>query len=997
MAQPHIQPSFASGEWAPKLRSRVDIGKYRHGASLMRNFFVDWAGGGASTRQGTRFIAQTGISNKPVRIISFQPSATVSYVLEFGDFYIRFYSNGSQIISGGVPYQIASPFAASDLFPNAQTGNPGIKFVQDVTSMIICHPNYPAQILTIISPTNWTINPIVFGPSIPTPTGVAVISNLGAGTFSYGYIVTAVDINGQESLPSAPVTIGSLLNIQSNNGTNTVTWNAVSGAQSYNVYRTYPTVTVGIATGVQYGFVANVTGTTFTETTPGIAPDFSQTPPIGENPFLGSGLASINVTSAGSYTSVPGVTIGAPAAGGIQATAQASLGVISATVSSHSAGDDVVLTAGSPDPTGSLLFFGNGVVLKITSATQVAFNVLGLDGWNVNTVSVYNPGSITSGSTPSNPVGPQTGCNAVGYQGTGDDHNFKLNFTWGVTQVIILQPGAGYASAPSVTFSSGAATATATLVSSGGASGNPAVPAFLQQRLVLAAQPNNVQGFNMSQPGSFFNFNTTNPTQADDAISGSIISEQLNNIKSLVSVPTGLIALTGNSAWLINGGGGISALNPVTPSDVTAFPQAFNGASDVRPLKVNMDILYVTNKGNYVRDLTYNIYMNIFTGTDITTLSNHLFFGFNIVDWTWAEEPFKTLWAVRSDGTLLSLGFVKEQDLMGWAHHDTEGYFKSICSVIETTPDGNVVDAVYVVVQREQVAGGGGETIVQYVERLADRYFPFGHEDAWSVDCGLQTVPAVSSTGTLNIENIQSSTVLINDTTGGGLFTSTMASQGWILRAGGGIFKITSFTNVNNVIAAIIRSPTALSFEPAGVGGDDMLTQGFTIWQPVSSVSGLTQIANQGFVGVADGTVISGVVSNSGTVNLGGTFTKVTIGLPFTPQLQTLPLDLGEPTAQSKRKKIPAATLRVADALGLSIGTSFANVVPMKDFIIGNVGSQSDQVVTDLVNGDGRTIVDQFWQEPGVLCVQQTSPYPATILGIIPEVALGDTPPRRGM
>src|SRR6516225_1966706 len=170
MAQPTIQTSFASGEWAPKLRSRVDIAKYKAGAALLRNFYVDYSGGGASTRQGTEFIAQVG--QPGARLIKFQPSTPVSYVLEFGNFYIRFYSNGAQITSGGVPYTLGSPYAVADLFPNVLTGNPGIKFVQDVTSMIICHPNYAPQILTIISPTNWTISPIVIGPTIGSPTGL---------------------------------------------------------------------------------------------------------------------------------------------------------------------------------------------------------------------------------------------------------------------------------------------------------------------------------------------------------------------------------------------------------------------------------------------------------------------------------------------------------------------------------------------------------------------------------------------------------------------------------------------------------------------------------------------------------------------------------------------------------------------------------------------------------------------------------------------------------
>src|SRR6516162_1617994 len=197
MAQPAIQTSFASGEWAPKLRSRVDIAKYKTGAALMRNFFVDWSGGGASTRQGTRYIANTAIGG--ARLVPFQPSANTSYVLEFGQNYIRFYNNGAQIqVSPGVAYQIGSPYNTSDLFPNAVSGNPGIKWCQDVTSMILTYENYPPQILTIISPTNWTLNAISFGQTIATPSTPTATTTLtaAASNWSYLYAVSAVDTNG---------------------------------------------------------------------------------------------------------------------------------------------------------------------------------------------------------------------------------------------------------------------------------------------------------------------------------------------------------------------------------------------------------------------------------------------------------------------------------------------------------------------------------------------------------------------------------------------------------------------------------------------------------------------------------------------------------------------------------------------------------------------------------------------------------------------------------
>src|SRR5258708_31508649 len=100
MAQPIIQHSFNSGEWAPSLNARVDRDKYRNAAALLRIFFVDYRGGGSSCR-GTRYVApvfSTFFPNKKVRLIPFQASFNVNYVLEFGDFYIRFHRNGAPIL-----------------------------------------------------------------------------------------------------------------------------------------------------------------------------------------------------------------------------------------------------------------------------------------------------------------------------------------------------------------------------------------------------------------------------------------------------------------------------------------------------------------------------------------------------------------------------------------------------------------------------------------------------------------------------------------------------------------------------------------------------------------------------------------------------------------------------------------------------------------------------------------------------------------------------------
>ena len=947
MAQPVIQHSFAAGEWAPALNARVDLAKYHTGAALLRNFYVDYRGG-ASTRPGTKYILQAFKSATAVRLIPFQASFTVNYVLEFGDFYIRFYYNGAPVLETAVAltaatsaspavltkaghglsngdwvyasgftggtwgtnlngkywivtavsgndfglrnlsgtvlnstgfgtwsagnvqrvYTLPSPYAAGDLAK--------IKYAQNVNTLVLCHPSYVPYVLTLISAASWTIQSISFGSTVAAPTNVTVVTTPAtAGTFNYSYIVTAVDAhNNEESVASTAGTEASKLNIliPTNLATNHITWTASPGAVSYNVYRANPSSVGAIPAGSAHGYIGNVTGTALDD--PGIAADFSITPPLPQNPFQGAGLASVTVTAAGTYTTVPTATVAAAPTGGVTATVAPVLGGVSAAPNNAGSGfvvGDIVYAQNPPDT--ALGAFGG-----------ISFTVASIGGGGaVATLTVLNPGSIASGTTPTNPIRFFTG---------GYIKFCTLDVTWGVTVVNVTSPGAGYTSVPAITFSAGAATATAVLYTASG--GNPSVPCYYQQRLVLAGPTTSPQQFNMSMTANYYNYNTHFPLLPDDAVQGTIVSTQLNSIKAMLPFPSGLITFGDRAAWLINGGSGTT---PVTPETLQANAQAYNGASDVPPIVANYDIIYVQAKGSIVRDLTFNFYTSIFTGTDISVLSSHLFYGYTITEWAFAEEPYKIIWAIRNDGVALTLTFLKEQEVIGWAHSDTTGLFKSVCSVVEQVSFG-AVDAVYFVVER--VINGN---TVKYVERLAERIFPNGAASSWCVDAGLQ----------------------------------------------------------------YNGSPTA-------------------------SFTGGEQLAGATVTGLADGEVITPfVMPTNGNFTLPATASVVTVGLAFTPQLQTLPIDLGNPTVQSKMKKIPEVTLRVQETLGLSIGTTFSDLVPMKDLVVGNVGGQTNTLVTGLVTGDARTILDPKYYTTGQYCIQQSNPLPATILGVIPEITVGDT------
>lgn len=955
MSDNRIQASFNSGEFAPTLFARVDLAKYRSAAALLENWFVDYRGG-ASTRPGTKYILQAYKSATAVRLISFQAAFSVGYVMEFGDFYIRFFLDGAPIletgfaitaatkanpgvltvtgnnfstgdwirvsgvvgmtelngnyynisvsgsavtlrdlngvnvdtstfttyISGGLAeriYTLPSPYAAADLAL--------LKFAQNIDQMFICHPSYAPYILTTITSNNWTLNPIVIGSSITAPTGVSVATTLAAGTVNYSYIVTAVDANGQESAPSSPGALANRTDLRTIAGTNRITWNAVSGALSYNIYKAYPSYSGAVAGGASYGFIGNVTSTTFDDSN--ITADYSLTPPIVKNPFQGAGLASVTITASSLYTVVPSAVVDAAPGGGQTATVS---------VAAQAYGNVAVIGNTTPNAytVGQAYDFGAGSYGTLWAVCAASFG---------GVPTAWEPMSFPGSFSPSVPQGATVPGVVISPGVTqlfrNSDLGVSISVSWGVRQVNIVSAGAGYLTAPAITFSAGAATATTTLAPT--TAGNPSVPGFFQQRLILAAPAAAPQTFYMSQPGNYTNFNVANPVLPEDSITGTLVSGQLNTIKAMVPQTSGLLMFTDKYSWIINGGSNGSA---ISTTSIVANAQSFNGISDVPPIIANYDVLYVQAKGSVIRDSAFNIYQNVFTGTDISLLSSHLFYTYSVLEWAFAEEPFKLIQAIRNDGTLLTLTFLKEQEFIGWTHSVTNGSFKSVCTVTEVISQFNNVDATYFVVERDV----NGFT-VKYIERLADRQFPNGVADAWCVDAGLEYNGA-----------------------------------------------------------------------------------------PATTFSGGQHLAGLTVTGLADGELIP-----SFTMPINGTFTlttaasQVVVGESFVCDLQTLPLELGEPTVQGKAKKIPSVDVRVADTLGLKIGSDFTHLTPMKDLIRGNVSSmltgQSVQRVTDLISGDARTFLDPTYTVPGQYCIRQDLPYPATVLGVIPSVVVGDTPPGR--
>ena len=776
---PTIQNSFISGELSPSLLGRTDKAQYRNGASTMRNFFVNYRGGAASRagfkyvgmcKQGAPNAGGTSTANPP-RDIPFQFSISQGFALEFGDQYMRVkyqgsyvtetaknvsaitqanpgvitiaahgYNNGDWVYGSGiggmtafngltwiVQNVTANTFTLTDLFGNVvnTTAYPAftsggtfariytvaapyaaidlqyLKYTQSANTMNLTCWNqqtlseYIPYDLQRVTNTNWVFTAVSFTSPIAAPNGVnATASNSTTINTWYSYRVTAVDVNGNESAASIGLSDVANNDISIYAGSNSITWQAVPGATSYNVYAATPIFTNTSTPdpgfiGVPYGLIGTAFGLEFVDTN--ITPDFTISPPLHKNPFARGAITAVTVMSGGS--------------GGTQ----------------------------------------TGTSYTINTSTGSGFT-----GYPI----------VQSGS---------------------------------LTGFVVTYGGQNYAPSDTITITGMVASAVLTI---GPESGTyPGVAQYYQQRLVYADTINQPDTYFMSQTGSYANFDSSIPVVDSDAITGTPWGQQINGIQFMVPTINGLLTFTGNGVWLINGGNNAA----ITPSDQNAQAQAQIGCSAiVPPIYINLHILYVQAKNSVVRDISYNFLYNVFQGTDITVFSNHLFFGYTILQWAYSEEPWKIVWAVRDDGAMLSLTYMKEQEVEGWARHDTNGQFVGVCSVIEPP-----VDAIYVITKRYIKAYN---EYVYYSERADNRQWANNVEECFCVDAGLSypmlfpnaTLFPNAATGTNNITGIN----LINGGTG---YTAPVITA--VDPTGAGSGATFSYTLSGGVITAI--TPTA--------------------------------------------------------------------------------------------------------------------------------------------------------------------------------------------
>jgi hypothetical protein len=607
--------SFNAGEWTPKLDARVDLKKYAFACRQLENVLVEQYGA-AQRRTGMEFVGGVATASNalPCRLVDFKFSETTSFALEFGDDYIRFFSNKAQVLltetdvdlwvtttvyavgdyikypantvyrcaiahTAGVfatdvgagkwvqtpIYEIVSPYSAFDVF--------GLHFQQINDVVYITHALYPTQKLTRISDISWTIEEVAFDTPpfldenteattiTPSATTGSVTLTASAATFLAGHVGSYWELTHDRPASSIEIAI-------TGNGTSSTipirgTWE----------YRTTGTWTATFAIERSYD-----AGTTWERVVHqvGISENFANSDNVEafeealfrvkiENWSAGSGRAIISCSS----SEVKGLA----------------------------------------------------KVTAYTSATAVTATVIA-SFYSATATKAWREGAWSS------------------------------------------------------------------------VRGYPRTVTFFEQRLIFAGTSFEARSVWASTIGDYENFEYG--SAEDSAFKFTLGSGRYDAIQWMLP-HTRLLIGTAGDEWSCGDGSGGDALSAVNPK---AFRQASRGSEGVQAVLANDSALFVQNGGKRIREMIYTFEKDGYATPDMSEYAEHITGTGKIVQLAFQQKPFPILWAVTSAGVLLSMTIEREQDILAWTSHPTDGTVRSVC-VTPNVTTGN--DDVWLIVQRGSV------------------------------------------------------------------------------------------------------------------------------------------------------------------------------------------------------------------------------------------------------------------------------------------------------
>lgn len=931
-----VKYAFIAGEISPTLYGRTDLTKYDLAVAEGRNFFVDYRGG-LSSRPGFEFIDYILADNLPTKLFTFafSPDLSNTYTLLFGHLYVRFIQDGAYVLTTAVNITSITK-AAQAVVTSVGHGLSNGAWVKLSGVVGMVEVNGRTLAVSDVAADTFKLKDVLTGAYLNSTSFTAYANS---GIASPIYTVTS------------PYTSDDLATLSSYQYRDLLRLTHISHPIRNLVRNDHddwgfsdevisnemegPEITAGISTDAEDAedetaeviFTITQVNSDGDESTSGNQYHFSEI----VNYTVEAGSVTITWTpepAAVKYNVYRSIVASGPLLLGTQ------LGFVGSTAGVNFTDPNII-----PDftrvPPIKRNPFAPGAIEQITitdgGADYVPFET---------TVSITDAG------------------------GSGFDGEVVVDDTGAIVNVVIKNGGSGYVE-PVVVFAGAGAGATATCTVRELTGTYPSLSAIFQQRQIYAASENQPITIWGSKFKRFGNFDSSEFIVDNDPFEFNLDSNAIAPIRHLQVTRGGLLAFTQENIWMLNGGQPGSAL---TPTNALADPQTYTGVSLLKPITIEGDILFVEGKGFAVRLLTYSELGRSYNGQDRSILSNHLFGADKeITSWGYQESPFKVVWAVQENGTLLAFTIVRSEEVYAWTPSTTKGKFIDVVTVRE-----GITDRVYVTTQR-YINGRW----TKFIERMTLRDF-VNVEDAFCVDAGL-ALSATYPAGDLTIYQAD------------GVWTVSRSSGafgqdvGKYIRAGNGIFQITSVTSPTTANVHTFEPPT--NFIPENFNSQTFPVPSgeWTMDAGSTTLSNLWHLEGEVVSILGDGNVFPQQIVVDGKITIPQPVTRAIVGLPFACQAKTLPMIIPEQGIEGKRKRIVGLAVRLDKSRGLKYGRSLDNLYEMRERTTEAMGTP-----TRLVNGIKYQMISSNWDENGQTYFVLTDPLPVTLLSLVSDVEVGD-------
>ena len=351
----------------------------------------------------------------------------------------------------------------------------------------------------------------------------------------------------------------------------------------------------------------------------------------------------------------------------------------------------------------------------------------------------------------------------------------------------------------------------------------PSAVGYYEQRKVFAGGDNTPQNVWMTRSGTENQMTYSIPVRDDDRVAFRIAAREVDSIRHLVPM-NNLLALTSSAEWRISAG----SADAITPTNISAKPQSYVGASNVQPVVVNNTAIFCGARGGHLFELGYNWQAQGYATGDLSLRNADLFEYKAVNDLAYAKAPYPIVWAVSSDGSLLGMTYIPEQHIGAWHRHRTQnGSFESMCTMAEYPEQ----DMPYLVVRRTL-----GGTQRRCIERLLWRKVSAeveGGQIQYShfLDCGISSDYGYPSGVITGLGHLEGETVHI---LADGIVEPPQVVSGGAVR----VDRPVAVASVGLPIEARIRTL------PVAIGGDASLGQGRVknvnkVWLRVHRSSGI--------------------------------------------------------------------------------------------------------------------------------------------------------------